>query len=171
MFRLFESEASTMSFLSEQPFEVLPILLSLLLRATHRRRKIQWRTFKAMFFFAEGLKILLMPSLPVVKRTVMVTLNIPFQEFNRYLSQAIIKCSMRHLSSCSFPTRPKSLLTPHKVNLHFGDLVPPLPDQADVSRSLRGWWWWGAGNFCWQKGDDGATCPPLLVLGRTDRVH
>lgn len=61
-------------------------------------------------------------------------------------------------SSCTFPTWPKSLLTPHEVNLHFGDLVPPFPDQADVSRSLRGWWWWGLGTSAGRK----ETMAPLV---------
>lgn len=42
--------------------------------------------------------------------------------------------------------------------------MPPFPNLADASRSLRGWWWRGAENFCWQKGDGGRGRQPSLVL-------
>lgn len=68
-----------------------------------------------------------------------------------------LRCFKQHCNpkSRSFPHDQQTVLTSHKVNLHFGDMVPPFPAkltrsdcfchtafQIDKTGWWRWWWWW-----------------------------
>lgn len=96
--------------------------------------------------------------------------TVPEADWERRSSRAKVR---RMMIGWGFSSIPVAAVSPNdqrvcwrcmKLTYIFENVVPPFPDLANVSCSLRGWWCWGAGNFCWQKGDESCGRPPSVVL-------